>query len=54
MMISSWEMYFIVGCVVPYKIATFQGNNSYVLDDIEGGLVSGSPVNGRILKHYFL
>jgi len=38
----------------PYRIATFAGNNPYMLEELEGGLVSGAPVNGRFLKHYFL
>ena len=38
----------------PYKILDFRGNNSYILEEIEGGLVTGAPVNGRLLKHYFL
>ena len=39
---------------VPYKISTFRGNNAYILEEMEGGLVSRAPVNGRLLKHYFL
>ena len=38
----------------PYKIAAFRGKNAYVLDEMEGGLVSREPVNGRLLKNYFL
>ena len=38
----------------PYKIASFIGKNSYILEEMEGGLVSGALVNGRLLKHYFL
>ena len=38
----------------PYKIVSFRGENAYVLDEMEGGLVYGAPVNGRLLKHYFL
>jgi len=38
----------------PYKVATFKGNNAYMLEELEGGFVSGAPVNGRFLKHYFL
>ena len=38
----------------PYKIAAFRGNNTYVLDEMEGSLVSVSPVNGRLLKQYFM
>ena len=38
----------------PYIISAFRGNNSYILEDMEGGIVSGAPVNGRLLKNYFL
>ena len=38
----------------PYKIVAFRGKNAYILEEVEGGLVSGSPVNARILKHYIL
>ena len=38
----------------PYKIVSFRGKNAYVLDEMEGGLVSRAPVNGRLLKHDFL
>ena len=36
------------------EIVAFKGKNAYVLDEMEGGLVFGAPVNGRLLKHYFL
>ena len=38
----------------PYKIATFRGKNAYILEEMESGMVSRDPVNGRLLKHYFL
>ena len=38
----------------PYKIFAFRGKNAYVLEEMEGGLVSRASVNGRLLKHYFL
>ena len=38
----------------PYRVAAFRGKNAYVLKEMKGGLVSGTPVNGRLLKHYFL
>ena len=41
-------------CKGPYKVTTFVGNNAYMLEELEGGFVSGAPVNGRFLKHYFL
>ena len=37
-----------------YKIAAFRGKNSYILEEMEGGLVSGAPENGRLLKNYFI
>ena len=37
-----------------YKISTFKGKNAYVLEENEGGLVSGASVNGMLLKHYFV
>ena len=38
----------------PYKISNFIGRNAYLLDEMEGGIVSGAHVNGRLLKHYFM
>ena len=38
----------------PYKIVAFRRKNGYILEEMEGGLVSRAPVNGRLLKHYFL
>ena len=38
----------------PLKIATFRGKNAYILEEMEGGFVLGDPINGRLLKHYFL
>jgi len=38
----------------PYKVTAFAGNNAYMLEEVEGGFVSGAPVNGWLLKHYFL
>jgi len=38
----------------PYKVAKFLGNNAYMLEEVEGGFVSGVPINGRFLKHYLL
>ena len=38
----------------PYEIASFKGKNAYILEKMEGGMVSGALVNGRLLKHYFL
>ena len=38
----------------PYKVAAFVGNNAYMLEEVEDSFVSGVPINGRLLKHYFL
>ena len=38
----------------PYNISAFSEKNDYVLQEMEGGLVFGAPVNGSLLKHYFL
>lgn len=38
----------------PYKVATFAGSNAYMLEEVVDGCVLGAPVNGRLLKHYFL
>ena len=38
----------------PYKITSFRGKNAYILDEMEGGIVSRALVNGRLLKHYSL
>lgn len=36
----------------PFKIAGFHGNNTYILEEIDGGSYVGGPVNGRFLKNY--
>ena len=38
----------------PYKIVAFKVKSAYVFEEMEVGLVSRAPVNGRLLKHYFL
>ena len=38
----------------PYTISAFRGKNAYILEEMEGGMVSRATVNGRLLKHYFL
>jgi hypothetical protein len=37
----------------PYKVATYHGNNAFLLQDLNGGYISGGHVNGRFLKHHF-
>jgi len=38
----------------PYQIAEDHGNNSYVLQEINGDPFSGGPINSRFLKHYLI
>lgn len=37
----------------PYKIATYRGQNAFLLKEMDGQDCSGGPINGRLLKHYF-
>ena len=37
----------------PYQIATYSGNNAYILHEMNGDFLLGGPVNGRFLKIYF-
>jgi hypothetical protein len=36
----------------PYKIVAYHGNNACILEEIDGELIAGGPVNGRFLKKY--
>ena len=36
----------------PFKIAVFHGNNTYILQEMDGKSYVGGPVNGRFKKHY--
>jgi hypothetical protein len=36
----------------PFKIVAYHGNNAYLLQEQNGHLVGGGPVNDRFLKHY--
>jgi hypothetical protein len=36
----------------PFKIVAYHGNNAYLLQELNGDLIGGGPVNGRFLKHY--
>jgi hypothetical protein len=38
----------------PFKIATHCGSNAYLLQESNGELAGGGPVNGRFLKHYIV
>eukprot|EP00253_Pinus_taeda_P033742 PITA_33742 len=36
----------------PYQIYAFHGNNTYILQEVDGTPYTGGPVNCRFLKHY--
>lgn len=36
----------------PYKITVDQGNNTYVLQEVNGDFMATRPINGHFLKHY--
>ena len=36
----------------PFIVAAFHGNNTYILQEMDGKPYAGGPVNGRFLKHY--
>jgi hypothetical protein len=38
----------------PFKIETYCGSNSYLLQKNNGDIIGGGPVNGRFLKHYII
>jgi hypothetical protein len=38
----------------PFMIQAFRGNNTLFLNNPDGTDLPGGPVNGRMLKHYFL
>ena len=38
--------------VVPYNIATYRGDNAFILHHQDGSQLKGGSVNGRYLKHY--
>ena len=38
--------------VGPYLIATFKGENAFILQYPDGSQYEGGTVNGRFLKHY--
>ena len=37
---------------VPFIVATLHGNNTYILQEMNGQPYVGGLVNGRFLKHY--
>ena len=38
----------------PFKIVAYRGGNAYILQENNGNIVGGGPVNGRFLKHYIV
>ena len=36
----------------PFIVAAYHGKNNNILQDMEGKLCAGGPINGRFLKHY--
>jgi transposase InsO family protein len=38
----------------PFKIVVYHGNNAYLIQESNGDIVGGGPVNGRFLKHYII
>ena len=39
-------------CMGPYIIATYRGDNAFILQHQDGSLLNGGPVNGRFIKSY--
>jgi hypothetical protein len=38
----------------PFKIAAYRGSNAYLLQESNGELIGGGPVNGKFLKNYIV
>jgi hypothetical protein len=38
----------------PFKITSYRGRISYLLEETNGEFAGGRPVNGRFLKHYIV
>jgi hypothetical protein len=38
----------------PFKIAAYRGSNAYLLQECNGELIGGGPVNGRFLNNYIV
>ena len=36
----------------PYIVASYRGDNTFILWDQNGVDIGGGPMNGRFLKHY--
>ena len=37
---------------VPFRVVVFHGNNTYILQEMDGQPCARGPANGRFLKHY--
>ena len=37
----------------PYVIYGYRGNNAFFIRNLDGTNITGGPVNGRMLKHYY-
>jgi hypothetical protein len=35
----------------PFRIVAYHGNNAYLLQELNGDLIGGGPLNDRFLKH---
>ena len=35
----------------PFKIVPYHGRNAYLLQELNGNIIGGGPMNGRFLKH---
>jgi hypothetical protein len=38
----------------PFKIVAYHANNAYLIQESNGYIIGGGPVNGRFLKHYII
>ena len=38
----------------PFKIVAYHGNNAYMIQESNGYITGGGPMNGRFLKHYII
>jgi hypothetical protein len=41
-------------CMGTFRIVAYHENNSYFIQDLNGELIGGGPMNGRFLKHYLV
>jgi hypothetical protein len=38
----------------PFKIVAYHGNNVYLIQECNGDIVGGGPMNSMFLKHYII